>query len=139
MSRTKQHGRLLRTGFLSLSAIALGAVTLISACTMGQTQSSANIELKVADILANPSDGMPVTLRGNIFQKVDDDNEEEYILADGVYEITLEIYEDDFSVASGSLIEVSGEVDLESENAIQHELHPEAIEINVYQYSVIEP
>ncbi|MDJ0703219.1 MAG: NirD/YgiW/YdeI family stress tolerance protein [Leptolyngbyaceae cyanobacterium MO_188.B28] len=139
MSRTKQQGRLLRAGFLNVLAIAFGSVTLASACAIAPIRSSANSELKISDILTNPSDGMPVTVRGNIFQKVDNENEEEYILADGVYEITLEIYEENFSIASGSLIEVSGEVDLESQNLIQHESHPETIEINVYQYDVIEP
>ncbi|MCG8362434.1 MAG: hypothetical protein MJA27_03755 [Pseudanabaenales cyanobacterium] len=40
-------------------------------------------------------------------------------------------YEENFGVAAGSLIEVSGEVDLGSENAIQSELHPEVVEIDV--------
>ena len=131
----------LRTGLLSLYAVVLGAVTLVSACTIGQIRfpaNSANAELTLSDVLANPVDGLPVTLRGEIFQKVSD-NEEDYFLADGVHEITLEIYEENFSIASGALIEVTGEIDLELENNIQHELHPEAIEIDVYQYKVIKP
>ena len=128
----------MRTGLLSFSVFALGALSLMSACAIGQTHSNVDTDLTISDILANPIDGLPVTLRGEIFRTVGD-NEEAYILADGIYEITLEIYEENFSIASGSVIEVSGEIDLESKNAIQHELHPEAIEIDVYQYQVITP
>ena len=143
MNLTTNQGYQLRTGLLSLSGVTLGALSLISACAISQTQSFVDTDLTItdltiSDVLANPTDGLPVTLRGKIFQKVGD-NEEAYILADGVYEITLEIYEKNFNVASGSPIEVSGEIDLESENIIQHELHPEAIEIDVYQYQVITP
>ena len=109
---------------------ALGILTMATACFNIQAQSSIDVELTVSSILADPTDGLPVTLRGWILDLGNDEGE--YVFTDGTGEITLEIYDEDFRNQPDILIEISGEVNLESEDPSQYEAHPEAVEIDVY-------
>lgn len=88
-------------------------------------------------ILANPIDGELITLQGRLLRQGDDD--EEYVFTDGTGEITLEIYDEDFDFALDMPIEISGEIDLESEDPTQHEAHAETVEIDVSQWQAIDP
>ena len=128
---------LLSKSLLSLGIATLGVLTIESISLANQTQSSTDAELTVASILADPTDGVSITLRGQIIRQGDD--EEEYVFTDGTGEITLEIYDEDFNFAPDMPIEISGEIDLESEDETQHEAHAEAVEIDVYQWQVINP
>jgi uncharacterized protein (TIGR00156 family) len=137
MHRIKNQGHLLRKSLLSLGLTTLGIVTLTAVGSAEPTQSSASAPRTVASILAEPTDGTSVTLQGHILQRGDDD--EEYIFTDETGEISVEIYAEDFSTTPDRLLEISGEVDLESEDPTQHEAHPEAVEIDVYQIQVVTP
>ena len=65
----------------------------------------------IADIMADPKDGMHVTLEGMLVRKMSD---EMYVLSDGTNEINVEIDEDDFpnsEVSETTKVKIEGEVD----------------------------
>ena len=137
--RLEDQSPLLSKSWLSLSMATLGILTMLTAYSGNPTQASPDPELSVASILADPTDGLPVILQGQILQPGDD--AKEYVFSDGTGEITLEIEidDEDFDIVLGATVEISGEVDLEAEDLTQHEAHPEAIEIDVYQLQVLDP
>jgi uncharacterized protein (TIGR00156 family) len=135
--RIKNQGHLFRKSLLSLGLATLSVATFTAIGSAEQPQSSASAQRTVASILADPTDGISVTLQGNILQRGDE--EEEYIFTDGTGEIAVEIYDENFNTTPDTLLEISGEVDLESEDPTQHEAHPEAVELDIYQVQVVTP
>ena len=100
-------------------------------------QAAEETQVTVAAILDNPTDEMTVTLQGKILRLGND--EREYIFTDGTGEIVIESQDENLSFPLNTLVEISGEVNLESEEEIQQEASPEDVEIDVYELQVIEP
>lgn len=68
-------------------------------------------ETSLGDIIANPEDGMHVTLEGTLIRKTGD---EMYVFSDGTDEINVEIDDDDFpnrDVSETTRVRIDGEVD----------------------------
>ncbi|MDJ0704575.1 MAG: NirD/YgiW/YdeI family stress tolerance protein [Leptolyngbyaceae cyanobacterium MO_188.B28] len=131
----------LSQGLFSLGISALGIVTFTAASSAEDPQFSGylaqNNTLTIQSILAEPTDGMQVTLQGRVLQAGDD--AEDYIFTDGTDQIAIEIHDDNFSFTPDTLFEITGEVYLEAEDSTQQEAHPEEIEIEVHQVRIVTP
>ena len=147
MHRTNHQDHMSRIYRLRLGSITLCTAILTSSYMLtaraneepqaAPIQAAEETQVTVASILENPIDQMAVTLQGEILQPGDDKGE--YIFTDGTGEITLENYDEAFSFPPNTLIEISGEVNLESKEEIQQETHPEDVEIDVNEFQVIDP
>lgn len=100
--------------------LATGIVTALSGAAFAQysgpsetreNDKNAYTPTTLADIVANPEDGMHVTVEGMLIRK---ESDEMYILSDGTTEIAVEIDEDDFpneAVSETTRVKIEGEVD----------------------------
>lgn len=100
--------------------LASGFVTALSGAAFAQytgpsgtlnNDKDAYTEMSLADIIADPKDGVHVTVEGMLIRK---ESDEMYILSDGTSEIGVEIDEDDFpmgEVSETTTVRIQGEVD----------------------------
>jgi len=100
--------------------LASGIVTALSGAALAQYSGPSETrddnkntyaQTTIADIVANPEDGMHVTVEGMLVRKESDDM---YVLSDGTSEIAVEIDEDDFPnepVSETTRVKIEGEVD----------------------------
>ena len=147
MHRNNYQAHLSRRHWFRLGLTTLFMVTLSAICgfNVQADQEPLNVpnqaaeapQVTVAAIMENPSDEMAVTLQGKILRPGNDAGE--YVFSDGTGEIVLESQDENFRFPANTLIKVSGEVNLEADEEVQQEAHPEAVEIDVYDFQIIEP
>ncbi len=101
---------------LMLSAVVIATAGAAAAQYTGPSDRSTAAggkytETSIADIVANPQDGMHVIVEGTLVREIGD---EMYVLSDGTTEINVEIDRDDFpttQVADTTTVRIEGEVD----------------------------